>query len=181
MTGAEISVGGGYTAVSTSQRQDSTFALIPKRCSASSFHHRRRGKSSRHTAKPTVGSRRSRPYQRLRPVNEEGSRPRSGRTEFDSRLISRTVIPYPRRDHVGEFQDHCAFDGVPLELVQGTVDGERLQGMALRCQRGPWSVLSKRCGVGSLFPDHHKIDRHSGHFLTMKESFTQRRSACLGS
>ncbi len=45
MTGAEISVGGGYTA--TSQRQDSTFALIPKRCSASSFHHRRRGKSSR--------------------------------------------------------------------------------------------------------------------------------------
>jgi len=67
-----------------------------------------------HTAKPTVGSRRSRPYQRLRPVNEEGSRPRSGMTESDSRLISRTVIPCPSRDHVGEFEDHCAFDGVPL-------------------------------------------------------------------
>ena len=31
-----------------------------------------------------------------------------------------------------------------FELVQRTVDGERLQGMVLRCQECPWSILGER-------------------------------------
>jgi hypothetical protein len=40
--------------------------------------------------------------------------------KLDCSLIGRTVIPGPGGGHVGEFEDHCAFDRIFFELIKGT-------------------------------------------------------------
>src|ERR1700712_5571757 len=86
------------------------------------------------TSEPTLGS---------HAFDEEGFRLRPAVTELDGSLVGRTVVPGPGRNHIREFDDHCAFDGIALELVKRTVDGERLQWMVLRRQGSSRAILGQ--------------------------------------